>query len=110
MIWLDANPPLSPLRLKASHTSNGVRLSWNAPLPVRDGKTAYGYVIYCFEKKERIDINNPRNIIHITFDNKQTSFTDLRDNKPDKYVYLVTALDRMKNESTPSNKVTVKIK
>ncbi len=110
MIWLDAIPPLPPLNLKASASSQGVVLNWTAPLPVRDGESAYGYVVYRFEKKDRIDIGSPQNIIHISFNSDELSFTDNTPGQTRKYVYLVTAIDRLKNESPPSNTAKVRLK
>ncbi|PWG80769.1 glycoside hydrolase [Pararcticibacter amylolyticus] len=110
MIWLDAIPPLAPLELEATASQEGVKLKWNPPLPVRDGESAYGYVVYRFDKKERVDINNPKNIIHIGFNRSETFYTDKSYGHTGKYVYLVTAIDRLKNESTPSNVAKVKVK
>lgn len=110
MIWMDAVPPLSPLKLKASRVPGGVLLKWSEPIAVRDGEVAYGYVIYRFDKNERIDINNPEHIIHVSFNAKTTTYTDSSDKQSGKYIYLVTSIDRMKNESTPSNAATVKVK
>ena len=110
MIWLDAVPPLSPLNLKAKRSSEGVVLSWTRPLPVRDGEVPYGYVVYRVGKKEPADVNNPKNIVWIGFDSKETSFTDHGYSKRGKYIYMVTALDRLKNESAPSNKVSIRAK
>lgn len=109
MIWLDAIPPLSPLNLSAVRTADGVKLSWQRPIAVRDGETAYGYVVYRFLKGEGQDITDARKIVRIQFGADNVSFVD-RSGLKGKYIYCVTALDRLKNESLPSNQVKVKIK
>ncbi len=107
MLWLDAIPPQSPLNLQANITANRVSLKWGEPIKARDGETAYGYVIYRFPSDGRIDIEDASKIIKISFENS-TSFTD-EVARPGMYFYVVTAIDRLKNESLPSNNVMVSI-
>ncbi|TZF85909.1 family 10 glycosylhydrolase (plasmid) [Pedobacter sp. BS3] len=110
MLWLDNTPPLEPMELTAKTIANNkVLLNWKTPLRSRDGETAYGYVIYRFNEGEEVNIENSRNILTISFDGKQTSYTDDGVRKNVRYTYAVTALDRLKNESGPSNLVVVKI-
>lgn len=109
MLWLDDVPPLAPLNLQAVVTDNGfVVLNWKEPLLARDNETAYGYVIYRFNEGEPVDITNPTKILRISFDKKLTSFTDYTVKRGVQYQYVVTALDRVKNESLPSNIQAVK--
>lgn len=110
MIWLDVIPPQSPLKLQAKRSKGRNVLSWQKPLEIRDEGPAYGYVLYRFDKDDRIDLNNAGKIRNISFDGSLLSFTDTRTKKRDKYVYVVTAIDRMKNESLPSNSIKVKSK
>lgn len=110
MSWLGDVPPLSPTSLKASVENDRIVLNWNAPEENQDSVSAYGYVVYRFEKHERVNTNNPKNIIKISFDNSSTSFTDLNTKSGKVYYYVVTAIDRLKNESRPSGRVRVGIK
>jgi len=104
MIWLDNISPQSPLELSCSIPSgNSVQLNWKEPLKARDGETAYGYVIYRFIAGEDIDCQDASKIIKITFDRTSTSYTDTSVLRGANYVYVVTAIDRVKNESLPSN-------
>lgn len=104
MLWLDEIPPLSPLSLQAVVTDNGFAvLNWKEPFEARDHETAYGYVIYRFNAGEPINIADPSKILRINFDKKLTSFTDYTLQRGKQYQYVVTALDRVKNESLPSN-------
>lgn len=110
MLWLDAVDPQSPLNLKARLSSRTVDLSWEEPMRVRDGETAYGYVIYRFDENEPVDIANAAKIIKISYEKNDLSFIDQTPSIGKKYKYVVTAVDRLKNESAPSNTVWMTIK
>jgi uncharacterized lipoprotein YddW (UPF0748 family) len=105
MEWLDNTPPLPPLKLK--HKKN--ELSWIKPYTVRDGESAYGYVVYRTEENSSLDISNPQNIVKVIFGSEKTNFVDKDAVKGVKYKYTVTAIDRLKNESSRSNIVKLKI-
>ena len=69
------------------------------------GDIAKQYVVYRFAEGEQIDIENPAKIVAITPD----TFYKLPYDKGNKrYTYVVTALDRMANESK-AKKVKVKL-
>ena len=55
----------------------------------------YRYVVYCFAKGEKIDLDNPENILTIT----SRTFYKLPEGMEGKYTFVVTVLDRMQNES-----------
>ncbi|MBC7915045.1 MAG: family 10 glycosylhydrolase [Pyrinomonadaceae bacterium] len=108
MIWLDNIAPQSPLSLTAYiPTTTGVQLNWKTPLPSRDGETAYGYIVYRFNQGEQIDLQDGSKILKITFDKSQTNYIDASAQRSKSYTYIVTAIDRLKNESNPSNAVSV---
>ncbi|WP_423146422.1 glycoside hydrolase family 10 protein [Rubrolithibacter danxiaensis] len=110
MLWLDDVPPQAPLTLKTSLTSDKhIVLNWEKPLKAADGETAYGYVIYRFNEGEDVDVQNPQNILQISFDGNTTCFTDTSVRADIRYTYAVTAIDRLKNESVPSNLSVIKI-
>jgi len=104
MPWIDSIPPLAPENLY-SHllNANNLSLRWDAPPAAMDGETAYGYVIYRFNEGEPINLNNAQNILEIIFDVKRTFYTDQSIRRGARYTYVVTAIDRMKNESASSN-------
>lgn len=106
MPWLDEIVPHIPQNLSAEAVAVGVQLKWTAPVKAEDGETASGYVIYRFDEGEKISVVNPKNIVKISFDNI-TSFLDTNIIKGKRYNYLVTALDRLKNESDPGGPVGV---
>jgi uncharacterized lipoprotein YddW (UPF0748 family) len=104
MIWIDNIAPQAPMQLTAFlKQPNGVQLSWMEPFKARDGETAYGYVIYRFKAGEELNIEDPSKIIKISFDRLATSFVDNAVQRGTTYNYVVTAIDRLKNESMPSN-------
>lgn len=109
MPWLDDVMPNEPQRLTAEATNDGVHLKWEKPLKASDGETASGYVIYRFNEGEKIGILDARNILKISFE-EYTSFIDTTIEKGKRYNYLVTALDRLKNESEPSGPVGIQTK
>ncbi len=110
MSWLGNKTPNAPTHVKATNDNSRVILNWTAPENKNEHDAAYGYVIYRFEKNDHVNIANAKNIIKISFDNTVTSFTDVNVVKGMVYHYIVTAIDRLKNESRPSARERVKIK
>lgn len=106
MPWLDEIVPNAPRSFSATATPTGVQLKWEAPTKAGDGETASGYVIYRFEEGEQISVADPKNILKISFED-YTMFLDTQTEKNKRYTYLVTALDRLKNESDPTGPVGV---
>ena len=106
MPWLDEIVPNPPQDFAADALADGIHLKWEKPLKAKDGETASGYVIYRFEEGEKISVLNPKNILRISFE-EFTTFIDTKVEKGKRYNYLVTALDRLKNESDPSGPVGV---
>jgi uncharacterized lipoprotein YddW (UPF0748 family) len=108
MPWLDDVVPNPPLMLTAEAKNDGVYLNWSKPMPAEDHETASGYVIYRFKEGEKISVLDPKNILKISFE-EFTFFLDTAVEKGSRYNYLVTALDRLKNESDPTGPVGVEV-
>lgn len=106
MLWLDSVAPNVPRNLIVKETGRGVRLSWQEPTPAHDNEPVYGYVIYRFEEGERTDINDPKSIVSIKY-NTELFYDDNTAQKGKHYLYIVTAIDRIKNESERSPAVAV---
>ncbi|MDR1645253.1 MAG: family 10 glycosylhydrolase [Tannerellaceae bacterium] len=87
----------SPGKVKTlqSEDSEGLRLHWNATLNPDDARSAHYFVIYRFDRKEKIDLSNPARIIGIT---RQTSYR-LNNQTETPARYVVTAVNRFHNES-----------
>jgi uncharacterized lipoprotein YddW (UPF0748 family) len=107
MRWKDSIPPLAPTGLIATINSNQtqVTLKWNRPAIATDGDKAAYYVVYRFLFGETIDLNKSAAIRQITATDT-TNFTDIYAN-PSDFQYVVTAVDRLHNESIISNTVQV---
>lgn len=115
MPWLDDVAPAAPAAL---HENKGVifsfnrkaNLEWERPMEGPDGDAVYGYVIYRFNENEKIDLQDPQKIIKISFNPLLTWFEDENISRGKTYQYVVTSIDRLKNESSPSNVVSVRIR
>ena len=100
MPWLDSIPPLPPRDLKAADTAEGIELFWQQPTEAQDGDGANSYVIYRFEgRRPRLRLNDPRCIVGRPIGESSTRFIDKTADPKKKYVYAITALDRLNNES-----------
>lgn len=97
MPWLADDEPPKPPKLKVSYGRDGYRLlQWNVE---NSAKEDLQFVIYRFKPNERIDITKPNAILDIV---RTMNYLDkITDNS--NYVYIVTALDRLHNESSMSN-------
>lgn len=96
MPWIDNQAPAAPVA-KLTKTANGTLLQWDQANPAKE---PLKYLVYRFDAEEKVNLNNPENIIALT---QASSFTDKETGK--NYRYVVTALDRLWNESEKSNMV-----
>lgn len=99
--FIDNKAPDKVKKLKAKWTADGYLLTWNAPKAKKEMDKAVQYVIYRFENKEDVDIENPTCIVGITRNNY---YKLPYENGKTKYKYVVTALDRLHNESKSKSK------
>jgi len=104
MPWKDDQPPPPVVNLTAQISGNAVQLRWVAP-PATDNPLDHvrQFVVYR-STHGSIDRNDASNIVKITANEGETSFTDVG-LAPGTYYYTVTALDRFHNESTPAGTV-----
>lgn len=94
MPFIDSKAPKKPRSVKKIMTSDGVVLFWQAPKGKKWNDAASKYVVYRFGKGEKKNIEDASHIVAITSD------TYYKIGIPsDSYTYIVTALDRMSNES-----------
>jgi len=97
MKWKDSIPPQAPRELRVKKIETGAAfLYWKAPLPASDGQRAKYYVIYRFPKASKIDIQDPSYILNVS---RFLTYTDHSRRADQDYTYVVTAVDRMHNES-----------
>lgn len=101
MPFIDSKSPKKVRKLKPVWTADGYILFWTAPKGRGWKDEASQYVVYRFAPGEKVDISNPSKIVAITSDSfYKLPYEDGRT----KYTYVVTALDRMHNESKISKK------
>lgn len=100
MTWLDSVPPLPPRDLKAADTPDGIELFWQQSAEALDGDGASAYLVYRFEgRRPALRLDDPRYIVARCQGEAATQFIDKTADPKKKYVYAVTALDRLNNES-----------
>ncbi|MBP7856708.1 MAG: family 10 glycosylhydrolase [Prevotella sp.] len=105
MPFIDHKAPKKPKKVKDVWTSDGYMLFWQKPKAKRWNDEVTKFVVYRFANHEAVNLNDATKIIAITTD----SYIKLPyDNGNVRYQYVVTALDRMSNESK-GKKVKVKL-
>ena len=99
--FMDDKAPGKVRKVKKVWTEDGYMLFWTAPRAKDEMDRAVQYVVYCFGDKERVNIDDASHIVAVTRNN----FYKLpyKDGK-NKYRYVVTALDRLHNESKSVSK------
>ncbi len=99
--FIDDKAPGKVKKVKVVWTSDGPVLFWQSPKAKTEMDKAVQYVVYRFRKGEKINIEDASHIVAITND----SFYNLpyRGGKL-QYQYVVTALDRLHNESKAAKK------
>lgn len=107
MPWIDSIPPPAPASLQARRGPSGVWLSWKD----RDssGQTTQ-FVVYRFSADQPLHFQDPSHILAILNRNPGQpvqGFLDSSYRAAQRVVYAVTALDRLHNESSPSQTAQV---
>ncbi|OOQ60460.1 glycoside hydrolase family 10 protein [Mucilaginibacter pedocola] len=108
MLWRDSVPPNAPQNFIARAERKNIVLKWSMPLPAADSEPVYGYVVYRFTEGQAFDLGDPENILHIQY-NTEPVYVDTNVQPGKTYFYVVTALDRMKNESERTPTVAVSL-
>lgn len=106
MKWLDSITPMPPSNAELEKFSNYVKLNWITPSPAADNELPYKYVVYKYPNPlspDSVCINptTSKDILAILPKDSlgYTHFTTVDSTNP--YVYLVTSIDRLGNESCP---------
>lgn len=100
MKWLDSIPPTPP-QLAAEPYTKGILLKWSGENPSGENLK---FAVYRFKKGETVNLNKAENIIALV---QAPEYFDDEANDHKGSRYVVTALDRLWNESKPSNTVMV---
>ena len=96
MPFMDDEAPKKVRKLKPVWTEDGYILFWTAPKAKNVMDEAMQYVVYRFAKGEKVDLEDPSKIVTIT---RNTFFQLPYEDGKARYTYVVTALDRLHNES-----------
>lgn len=104
MPFLDDKPPQRPTRVKCLWTEDGPVLFWTPPAAKEWGDVTNRYVIYRFPAGRTVDLDDNTRIVCVTY---KTMFPLPYKDGQTEYTYVVTALDRVGNESKG---VSVKVK
>lgn len=99
--FMDDKAPGKVRKVKKVWTEDGYMLFWTASKAKDEMDRAVQYVVYRFDDKEKVNIDDASHIVAVTRNN----FYKLpyKDGK-NKYRYVVTALDRLHNESKSVSK------
>ena len=107
MAWKDTVAPNVPQNLSVNLTNTGLELKWTKPTTgTSELEKIKGYVIYRFTNNETVDINKVGAIRTIIYKDTTVFFDTQSTPQATKYTYVVTAFDRLQNESQPSNAST----
>ena len=103
MSWLNSLNPPKPEIKEIKNTRSGFTIEWE------NKNSAVYYIVYRFKGKRVGDVEDPSNIISIQ---RKTSpfFEDKNVKRSRKYTYVISALDRLYNESALSDQVTTRWK
>lgn len=101
MPWIDQKAPRKPRKVKPVWTSDGYVLFWKAPKAKKVMDEARLYVVYRFAKGEKVDIDQSDHIVAVT---PNTMYKLPYEDGQERWTYVVTALDRLHNESKAAKK------
>ena len=99
--FMDKKAPGKVKKLKPIWTEDGYMLLWFEPKAKTEMDIAKRYIIYRFAKGEKVNTAGPSHIVAIT---QQTYYPLPYVDGSQSYTYVVTALDRLHNESKVAKK------
>lgn len=99
--FMDDKAPAKVKKLKMAWTFQGPVLMWKEPKYKHEMDKPVQYVVYRFGKGEKVNLEDPSKIVDITREN--FILLPYEEGKV-RYQYVVTALDRLHNESKPVKK------
>ena len=104
MPWLDAEAPAAPRWTAAHVTDKGIHLAWQDN---KDSDAGY-HVLYRTVGSSTPNVNDPSQIVlTLRKSGGPLLFTDTSAVTGETYTYAVTAVDRLHNESVPSDPIIV---
>lgn len=94
--FIDKKAPKKVRKIKAVWVRDEYVLFWTRSRGKKEMNKSVQYVVYRFDKKEKIDISDASHIVAIT---RNTFYPLPYEDGKTEYQYVVTALDRLHNES-----------
>jgi uncharacterized lipoprotein YddW (UPF0748 family) len=108
MAWKDVIAPPAPQNLTVVASNTGLTLKWNKPsVGITEIEKIRGYVVYRFANDEKIDLTKSDGIRTIIPKDTNAYFDSETSPQAFRYTYVVTALDRLHNESSASNNASI---
>ena len=104
--FIDDKCPAEVKSLKARWIPQGYVLEWKRKNTKDEMQKQVYFCIYRFAEGEPIDLSNGKNLVTTT---RETGYLLPYQKGTEKYTYVITAVDRMHNESKKGKKVTVKL-
>ena len=101
MPFISDKAPKKVKKLAPVWTEDGYILFWTAPKGKNWDMQAEKFVVYRFAKGEKVNLNDASKIVTIT---DQFFYKLPYDEGREKFTYVVTALNRIQNESKPASK------
>ncbi len=109
MPWKSLLPPSPPYKLTVDGDSIKRILNWKCPIP-EPTEPYYsiptGFVVYKFENDKTVNLNDASKILTIIDSYEETYIDEAVLSEIDSVTYIVTSIDRLENESRPSNSAT----
>ena len=99
--FMDDKAPDKVRKMKKVWTEDGYILFWTAPKADTEMDKAVQYVVYRFDSKEKVNLDDPSHIVAIT---RNPFYRLPYETGKTKCRYVVTALDRLHNESKSVSK------
>lgn len=93
--FMDDKAPAKVKGIRLVEDENGKMLLWIVGDESDAMNAPHRFVVYCFAKGEKADIGNPAKIMDIT----DKPFYRLPQDMSGEYIFVVTVLDRLQNES-----------
>ena len=103
MPWKDNTPPLAPTDLVAEkQPNNAYLLNWTKPAATSNELDKVRQFVVYRSESATIDLTDTANLLFIT-PTDVTTYTDNTAQANKTYFYTITSVDRLYNESSPSN-------
>ncbi|MBR4848009.1 MAG: family 10 glycosylhydrolase [Bacteroidaceae bacterium] len=95
--FIDKKAPAKVRSIRMVEDEDGTMLLWLVDDKAKNNvmDSHHRFVVYCFEKGEKVDLENPAHIMAIT--DKQ--YLRIPYSMQGEYVFVITVLDRLQNES-----------